>query len=320
MLLPRLVARMLSVSVLALGSGMVSGQDYPSKPIRIITGSAGGGNDTTSRDIAQGISGSLGQPVIVENRGQAALSAEAVAKAPPDGYTLLVVGASLWTIPLLQKVPYDVVRDYSPLSTISRDVFVVVVHPSLPVKSVKELIALAKARRGELNYATTSPGSVPTLAAELFKAMAGVNIVAVNYKGSAAITTAILSGEVQLTFADVNLQAPHVKTGKLRSLAVTSATPSALVPGLPTVAASGLPAYEAIGMTSILAPAKTPGAIMTRLNQEVVRYLNRPEVKERFLKAGSEIATSSPEELAATIRSDIAKWGKVIKDGGLKVD
>ena len=140
--------------------------------------------------------------------------------------------------------------------------------------------------------------------------MAGVNIVAVNYKGSAAITTAILSGEVQLTFADVNLQAPHVKSGKLRSLAVTSATPSTLVPGLPTVTASGVPGYEAIGMTSILAPAKTPAVNLNRLNQEIVSYLNRPEVKDRLLKAGSEIATSTPDELAATIKSDIAKWGE----------
>ena len=164
----RAIGKMLVGMPLILAAGAACGQDFPGKLIRIITGSAGGGNDVTSRDIAQGISGPLGQNVIVENRGQATLSAEAVAKAPADGYTLLVVGASLWTIPLLQKVPYEVVRDYAPISAISRDVFVVVVHPSLPVKSVKELIALAKARKGELNYATTAAGSVPTLAAELF--------------------------------------------------------------------------------------------------------------------------------------------------------
>ena len=179
---------------------------------------------------------------------------------------------------------------------------------------------MAKARPGELNYASGATGGSTHLAAELFKSMAGVNIVHVPYKGSAPAITALISGEVQLTITDVGLVAPHVKSGKLRALAVTSAEPSALVPGLPTVAASGLPGYEAVGMTGILAPAKTPAAIINRLNQEIVRVLNMPEVKEQFFNAGVEVVGSSPEQFAATIKSEIAKLGKVIKDAGIKVD
>ena len=317
MLMIRISAAILSIGMAVLGAGMVFSQDYPTKPIRIFTGGAGGGNDVTSRIIAEGISGPLGQPVIVENRAFF-IASEAVAKAAPDGYSLQVVGASLWTYPLLNKVNYDVLRDYAPISAISRDAYVLIVHPSLPVKSVKELVALAKARPGELNYAVSGIGGVPHLAGELFNGMAGVKMLAINYKGSPQISAAILGGEVQLTFADINLQAPHVKTGKLRALAVTSATPSTLVPNLPTIAASGVPGYEAIGMTVFVTTAKTPAAIVTRLNQEAVRFLNRPEIKEKFLNIGTEIGTSTSEQLLQTIKSDITKWGKVIKDSGIK--
>ena len=193
-------------------------------------------------------------------------------------------------------------------------------HPSLPVKSVKELIALAKARPGALNYSSASTGSSTHLAGELFKFMAGVNIVHVAYKGTAPQISALISGEVQLTIVEEGSVEPHVKSGRLRALAVTSAEPSALAPGLPTVAASGLPGYEATGMIGIWAPAKTPGAIINRLNQEILRFLNLPEVKERFLNGGEEIVGSSPEQLAATIKSDGAKWGKVIKEAGIRAD
>jgi len=320
MLRSRFVAAISSVCLIVLGAGMVLAQDYPSKPIRIVTGSVGGGNDAMSRQIAQGISGPLGQPVIVENRGTGFLSAEVVYKSPPDGYTLLVGAATLWMSAFFQKVPYDAVRDFSPVSLISRDVNVLVVHPSLPVKSVRELIALAKSRPGELNYGSGSRGSSSHLAAELLKHMAGVNIVWVSYKGSAPVITALIGGEVQLTLLDPGLVAPHLKSGRLRALAVTSGTPSALAPDLPTVAASDLPGYEVVGMTVMLAPAKTPDAIVNRLNQEVVRVLNLPDVKERLLTAGSEVVASSPGQLAVTMKSEIAKWGKVIKDAGIKFD
>ena len=317
MLTTRSVVSIFSIAMMILGAGLVLSQEYPTKPIRIFTGGAGGGNDVTSRILAEGISGPLGQPIIIENRAFF-VATEAVAKAAPDGYSIQVVGASLWTYPLFNKVNYDVLRDFAPITAISRDVFVLSVHPAFPVKSVKELIALAKAKPGQIDFATAGTGGVPHLAGELFNIMAGVKMVAVNYKGSPQIAAALLSGEVQLTFSDVNLQAPHVKTGKLRALAVTSVTPSALVPGLPTIAASGVPGYEAIGMTVFLTTAKTSAAIVNRLNQEAVRFLNRPEIKEKFLNIGTEIGTSTPEQLAQTIKSDITKWGKVIKDAGVK--
>ena len=314
----RLVVGIFSFGVLGLAAGVVSGQDYPSKPIRIITLAAGGGSDFTARQISQGISGPLGQSVIVDNR-TAVLASEAVSKAAPDGYTLLVGGASIWIFPLLQKAPYDV-NDLSPISLISREVNILTVHPSLPVKSVKELIAMAKARPGQLNYAAGVIGGPQHLSAELFKALAGVDIVRVSYKGTAPALAAQMGGEVQLSFADVGAVMPHVKAGRLRALAVSSAEPSALAPQLPTVAASGVPGYELVGMTVIMAPARTPAPIITRLNQEVVRAVNQPDVKDRILKMGAEIVATSSERLASIIKSDVARMGKVIKDAGIKVE
>jgi len=307
------------VGLIVIGTGAVSGQDYPNKPIRILTSAAGGGSDFTARQIAQGISGPLGQPVIVDNRGGGIIAAEVVSKAPPDGYALTVQGAALWIVPFLQKAPYEV-GDFSPIVQTERIVFIVAVHPSMPVKSVKELIALAKARAGELNYASVSIGGSTHLAVELFKSMAGINIVHIPYKGAATAVPALLSGDVQLMIFDTGVLGPHVKLGKLRGLAVTSGQPSALFPALPTVTASGLPGYETVGMTGLFAPVKTPAAIIDRLNQEIVRALNRPEVKERFLSAGLEIVGNSPEQFAATMKSDMAKMGKVIKDSGIKVN
>ncbi len=315
----RFVLGMIPVCLLGLSAGAVCGQDYPNKPIRIITGSAGGGNDFVSRLIAQGISSALGQPVVVDNRPGAVLSIEAVAKSPPDGYALLVHGATVWITPLLQRATYDAVNDYSPISLVSREVLIVAVHPSVPARSVKELIALAKTKPGELNYSASSLGGPPHLTAELLKSMAGVNIVHVPYKGTVAAITALITGEVQLTITDAGLITPHVKSGRLRALAVTGAQPSALAPGLPTVTASGVPGYEAGSMTGIWAPGRTPAAIVDRLNVEIVRFLNRPEVKERFLNTGAEVVASSPAQFAATIKSDIAKWSKVIRDAGIKV-
>ena len=318
MLIPRFLIWIFSVGLMVLGSSVVSAQAYPSKPIRIITGSVGGGSDTAARHIAQEISGPLGQPVIVENRASL-VATETVAKAPPDGYTLLVGGASVWQTPLLQKINYDAVRDLSPLALITREVFLVVIHPSLPVKSIKDLITLAKARPGELNNSAGSTGGTVHLASELFKSMAGVKIVSIPYKGTAPSVAALIAGEVQMTINEVGLFEPHMKSGRVRALAVTSATPSALVPGLPTVAAS-VPGYEWVGMTHFMAPAKTPPAIITRLNQEIVRVLNRAEVKERYLKSGVEVVGNSPEEFAAVMKADIAKISKVIKDSNIKVD
>ena len=317
MRLSRWVVSIILAGSLTLATGAASGQAYPSKPIRIITGGAGSGNDFTARQIVQGISGPLGQPVIVDNR-TGPLATEAVWKAPADGYTVLVIGGALWIRPLLEKVGYDALRDFSPITLTEKTTNIVAVHPSLPVKSVKDLIALARARPGELNFGSTAPGSSNHLAAVLFKSMAGIDIVGVPYKSSSPVITALIGGEVQLAIIDVGLVLPHVKTGRLKALAITSMEPSPLAPGLPTVAASGLPGYESVSLVGVLVPVKTPAPIINRLNQEIVRVLNMAEVKERFLNAGIEVVTSTPEEFAATIKSDFAKWSKVIRDAGVK--
>jgi len=320
MLISRFIKSLLSVGGIGLAMGSACGQDYPNKAIHIFTTAAGGGGDFTARQVAQGISGPLGQPVVVENRPSTFVAAESVYKAPPDGYTLIVVGSTFWVLPLLQKLPYDVARDFSPISQIEQSINIVAVHPSVPAKSIKELIELAKSKPGVLNYGAAAIGSTSHLAMELFKSMAGVNITNVPYKGSAPAVTGTIAGEVQIYISDVGTLMPHVKSGKLRALAVTSAQPSATAPGLPTVAATGLPGYEVVNMTGIFAPVKTPEAIINRLHQEIVRTLSRPEVKERFFNAGVDTVGSSPQQFAATIKSDTAKMSKVIKEAGIKVE
>jgi len=303
------------------GANIVHGQTYPDRAIRIITGPPGSDNDIAARTIAQGISGPLDQPVIVDNRASTGVvPIEAVAKARPDGYTVLVIGSSLWTIPLIQKTSYDPVKDFLPVSLLTSTPSVLVVHPSLPVKSVKELIALAKAKAGALNYSSGVAGGFSHLAAELFKSLAGVNIVQIAYKGSAQSVIAVLGGEVELTFGSVVPVAPNVKSGKLRALGITSAEPSALLPGLPTIAAAGVPGYEAVVSNGLLAPAGTPAAIVNRLNQATVRLLKSTETKEMFLRSGVEAVGSSPEQFALAIKAEMARLGKVIKGSGLKIE
>jgi tripartite-type tricarboxylate transporter receptor subunit TctC len=314
--------RVLLGSLLVLGADLVNSQNYPVKPVRIVTAAAGGGVDFAARLIAQGISAPLGQPVVVENRGGSGnIAAELVAKAPPDGYTVILYGSGFWLTPLmLDNAPYDVVRDFLPIVLTNRAPNILVVNPSLPVKSAKDLIALAKARPGELNYFTSGAGSSTHLAAELFKAMAGVNIMRINYKASAQGLTDLISGQVQVGFANAASATPHVKANRLRALAVGSVEPSALAPGLPTLAASGVPGYESASINALFAPAKTPAAIINRLNQEIVRVLNQPDTKERFFNTGAEAVGGSPEELGAKIKSEIGRMGKVIKDAGIRAE
>jgi len=319
MLIPRFIAGIFSVALMIVGTGAVSAQDYPNKTIRIIASTPGGGSDFQARQIGQGISGTLGQPVVIDNR-PSILVAEVGVKGAPDGYTLTIQGASLWIGPLLRKAPYDPVSDFAPITMISREVFILAVHPSLPVKSIKDLIALAKSRPGELIYSVSTPGGPSFLGMELFKSMTGVRMLNVPYKGTSQVVTAVLSGETQLTVGDVALVAPHAKSGRLKALAVTSLDTSALAPGLPSIAESGLPGFEVVGATGMWAPAKTPSAIVTRLNQEIVRFLVRAEVKERFLGNQVEVVANTPEQFAAIIKADIAKWGKVFKDAGIKLE
>jgi tripartite-type tricarboxylate transporter receptor subunit TctC len=273
-----------------------------------------------SRLIAQGITSSLGQPVIVDNRSSGVIPGQIVSQAQPGGYVLLVNGTAHWLSQLLRSdVPYDAQRDFVPISMLDRSPYIVVVHPSVPAKSIGELIALAKAKPGTLNYSTGASGSSSHLAGELFKYLAGVDIVRVPYKSNAVEIPDLLGGQVQMTFSTGGV-APHVRSGKLRALAVTSAQPSPLYPGVPTASASGLPGYQAISFDGLFAPAKTPEVIIKQLNHAVVQVLHAAEVKERLLSNGVEAVGSSPEELADAIRSGLTVWGKLIKAVGIKAD
>ena len=314
---PRSILCALLLGVTMPSSCPVSGQDYPTKPIRIVTSQPGSSNDLVARLIAQaGLSTSLGQPVIVDNRG--IVAAEIAREAAADGYTILSYGSPLWISPLVRKVPWDAVKDFAPITLTVDTPNLLVVHPSVPVKSVQELIALAKARPGKLDYGSSSTGATPHLAAELFKAMAGVNIVRIPYRGSGPALNALVGGQVQLMFPNAGAAAPHVKSGRVRALAVTTARPSALAPGLPTMAASGLPGYESSSPLGIFAPAKTPAAIVNRLQREIVKTLNREDVKERLFVSGVEVVGSSPEQLENRLKSEIARWGKLIKEADIR--
>lgn len=319
MLLPHFVVCLFSMGAMVLSGGIVSAQNFPTKPIRIVSAEIGGGNDFAARIVAQGLGG-LGQPVIVENRPSGVIPGSIVAKARPDGHTLLAYGVSLWMAPFLQDdIPYNPVRDFAPVTLVANSPGVLVVYPGLPVKSASELIALAKAKPGQLNYASTSTGSPPHLAAELFKFMAGVDIVRILYKGMGPALIDLMSGQVHLTFGTASSATPHIRTGRLRALAVTSANPTAVFPGLPTLA-STLPGYEAGSIYAVFVPAKTPVAIINRLNREIVRHLQTAEVKERFLNVGVDVVGSSPAELAAAVKSDMVRLGKMIKDAGIRAN
>ena len=317
MLMPRIASWMVLAAVFALGTNTACAQGYPNKPVRIITLGAGGTNDFVARFLAERLTAPLGQPLIVDNRAGNFAAADAVSKAPPDGYTLLVSGSVLWISSLMQPVTFNPQGDFAPISIVGKSPLIFAVHSSLPVKSLKELIAFAKARPGELNLASPGAGGNTHLAGELFKSMAGVNIVHVPYKGGAAALVGLLGGQVHMTIDGLVLL-PHVKSGQLRALAVTSAQPSPLFPGLPTVASSGLPGYEAVPVYGAWAPANTPAAVINRLNQEIVRTMSQSDAKERFLNSGLDPSATSPNEFDAYIKVDIARWSKVIKDAGLR--
>ncbi len=312
-------ARTLSIVVLIALSQTSYAQNYPDRAIRMITSGNGSGVDFAARITAQALSPKLGQQVVVDNRPSGVIPGQTVARATPDGYSVLFYGSTVWIMPLLQNdVPYDPVKDFAPITKVASSPNIIVVHPSLPVKSVKDLIAFAKAHPGTLNDASVGTGSSTHLAAELFKSMAGVNIVRVPYKNGSTQMADLMSGQVQLAFATTGTVAPYVKVGRLRALAVTSAQPSALAPGLPTVAQSGLAGYESSALYVMFAPAKTPSSIIEKLNQETVRILQQPEVKEKFFVLGVEVVGSTPGELEATMKFEISKLGKIIKDAGIK--
>ena len=316
----------LALYAVTLGAfpALASAQTYPQKPIRfILPFPPGGGTDTLGRIVGQKLGESLGQQVVIDNRPGAGanIGAELAAKSPPDGYTIFM-GNVAHTIneSLYSKLNYDLVRDFAPVTMLGLTANIVVVHPSVPAKSLKELIALAKARPGELNYASSGSGSSSHLAGELFKNMAHINMTHIPYKGGGPAVVNLISGEASVGFATMPSALPHVKAGKLRALAVTTSQRSQAAPDLPTVAEAGVPGYEASTWYCLLLPAGTPHDIVARLNTEMVKVLGHADVKNRLTGLGYEITTTTPEQLAAHIRSEIAKWGKVVKATGIHVD
>ncbi len=300
-------------------SAEVYAQSYPSRPVRLVASDPGGGTDFVARLLSQALTPALGQQFVVENRGgSVVIPADVVARSPADGHTLLVFGNTFWLLPLLQNAPYDPLKDFAPVSQVVSSPNVLVVHPSLPVRTTKDLITLAKARPGKLNYASGLTGSTPHLAPELFKSMAGVDIARIPYKGAGPALTAVMGGQVDMMVAIAAAAAPHTASGRLRLLGVTSAQPSPLVPGVPTVAASGLPGYEAVSIIGVFAPAGTPPATLRTLSQEIRGVLAKPDVRERLAVSGAEPVGSTPEEFAATVRAEVQRLGKVIRDAGIK--
>lgn len=309
----------------AVLAGNASAQTYPSKPIRIVVPfAAGGGVDFTARIVGQKLGTALGQPVVADNRTGAsgAIGTEIVAKAPPDGYTLLLGSAGpLAILPgISARLPFDPVASFAPITQVSSMPFVLVVHPSLPVKSVQDLIALARARPGQLNFGSPGSGSTTHLAGELLKALAKIDIVHVPYKGVAPALADLLAGQMQLMSGDLSSVMPQVKAGRLRALAVTGVKRSALAPDLPTIAEAGVPGYEASGWFGVLAPAATPGEIVSRLNAVIVKGIMDADTRERLGALGGDVVGSTPAEFAARLRDDLAKWGQLIKAIGLKPD
>ena len=304
---------------------MAWAQAWPSKPIRLIVPfPAGGSTDVVARLIAEKISPSLGQPVIVDNRagGGGTSGSDLAAKALPDGHTLLMGTSSTHEIApsLYPKLNYDPVKDFAPINFLGTATILMVVHPSVPAKSVAELVALAKSKPGQLMYGSTGNGSVSHLTAEYFKASAGVDIQHIPYKGDTPMTLDLVAGRVQLAFGTAVAFLPQVQSGKLNALAVTDAKPSPAAPQLPTVAASGLPGFEALQWFGLFAPTGTPREVISRLNNEVSKALQLPEVQDKLKGLGLQVVGSGPDAFAQFIQAEVSKWGKIVKESGAKVD
>lgn len=314
----------LTILAAVAGAPSANAQNYPTRPIRwIVPVPAGATTDIVTRLVAQKISEAWGQQVIVDNRPGASgiIGAELVAKSPTDGYTLLMVPATYAVIPsIYPKMPYDNERDLTPVSLVAAAPFILVVHPTLPVKTVQDLIALSRARPGQINYASASNGGLPHLAGELFNSMTGATLVHIPYKGAAPATTDLLAGQVQLMFNNMLSAMPHVKSGKLRAIAVTSIKRSRAVPELPTIAESGIPGYEVSGWYGVLVAAGTAPDIVARLNGEINRAARLPEVVQRMAGDGVEAVGSTPEYFGNYLRQESAKWSKVVKRSGIKAD
>ena len=317
------VIRLLSAAFLACitPASLWAAEAYPAKPIRIIFPfEPGGGGDVLARTISPGLTENLGQPVYIDYRTGAGgiVGIEAGARAPADGYNLLLVPGTLTILPSLVNTRYDPVKDFAPITQITRQPYVLVVHPSLPVRSVKDLIALAKSKPGQIDYGSQGTGNGGHLAAELFKTMARVDMVHIPYKGSGPALTALLGGHVQLVFGNIISVMPHTRGGRLRAIAVTGAQPSPAVPGVQTIAEAGLPGYEISNWIGMVAPASTPPAIVTRVHTAILASLTG--VRARLVADGSEVVGNSPAEFAEFIKHDVPKWKKLIQASGAKAD
>jgi tripartite-type tricarboxylate transporter receptor subunit TctC len=297
---------------------------YPTRPVRIIVPqSAGASTDLTARVIAQKLGPALGQTIVVDNRPGAGsiIGTDMVAKATPDGHTLLVVASSITLNPSLHKnLPFDPIRDLAPITQLSAFPNLLTVHPTVPIKTVKDLIALAKAKPGSINYGSSGAATGTHLSAELFKYMTGIDMVHVPYKGGGPAVQALMGGQVQLNFATIVSVLPFVRAGKLRGVAVTTIKRSPSAPDIPTIAESGVPGYDHGPWNGFLAPAKTPRPIIARLNQETARILQLPETRTVFQNEGAEPVGNTPEEFGAIIKTETAKWAKVIQAAGIKAD
>ncbi len=304
-------------------SNAAFGQDYPTRPIRLVVPSSAGAGvtDIMARIVGQKLTERLGQQVVVDNKPGASgiLGSEVVAKAPPDGYTLLIANVSLIVNPYLYaKMPYDPLVDFAPITMVNTAPQQLVVHPSVPARTVAELIAYAKTKPGQLNYGSGGIGSTPFLAAELFKSITGIDVVHVPYKGGGPAIAELVGGQLTFMIENVPGTMPFVKDGKLRSLAVTSLQRSPLAPDVPTMIEAGVPGYEMSAWNAVFAPKGTPLAIVARLQAEIARVLLMPEMKEQLAGLGAEPVGNTPEELAAFLKADKARWGKVIQERGIK--
>ena len=308
--------------LLSVTTFVVHAQNYPSKAVRLVVPfAAGGSTDIIGRTLAQKLNEMWGQPVLVDNRagGSTVIGTEIVAKAPPDGHTLLITPAPFTIVPsLAAKLPYDPHKDFEPITLINTTPLVVVVHPGVPAKSVKELIALAKARPGALNFGSSGSGGSNHLAGELFNAMAGVKMVHVPYKGNAPALTDLVGGHVDLVFNGLTSALPLVKSGKLRAIGMTSLKRAGALPDVPTLDEQGLKGFQAVAWNGLTAPARTPKDIIAKLNADVLKVIRSPELVEKLRAEGSDPVGSSVEQYTVFLRDEIAKWGKVIKFANIK--
>ena len=316
-------ARLVSAALALAAAGAAFGQTaYPSKPVRmIVPSSAGGGTDIIARIIAPELTKRLGSQVVIDNRPGAGtmIGIEVAAKSPPDGYTLLLVPATLAiNSAIYKKVPYDPQRDFAPITLAISSASIIVVHPSVPVKTLKELIAFARARPGELNYASAGTGTYPHMTMELFLSMAKLKMVHIPYKGTGPAMIDMVAGQVATMAATILTGMPQIRAGRLRPLGITSAARSPIVPDIPTVAEAGLPGFESVQWYGMLAPARTPKDIVDRLHAEVSGVLKQPEIKARFAGDGADTVGSSPDEFTRYIQSELVKWAKVARDAGIQ--